>query len=136
MNENKPIKMNDFIADFLLVFKKKNYLFEQSFSHHSLFFSTIFNKVDKVGNFFFFNSIMMVSKLPVECLANIFENLSHENLGVKNYSFTVLHSCVLVNKNWCITAIPILWRHPWNWLIDGFYLDRLPLLAATFVSCL
>ncbi|CAG8435623.1 10805_t:CDS:2 [Rhizophagus irregularis] len=74
--------------------------------------------------------------LPVECLTIIFENLSYEKLGVKNYSFTILHSCILVNKIWCATAIPILWRNPWNWLIEGLYLNRLTLLTATFISCL
>ncbi|GBC00080.1 hypothetical protein RclHR1_03740004 [Rhizophagus clarus] len=74
--------------------------------------------------------------LPVECLTIIFEQLSYEKLGVKNYSFTLLHSCILVNKIWCATAIPILWRNPWNWLIEGLYLNRLTLLTATFISCL
>jgi hypothetical protein len=79
---------------------------------------------------------MVSLALPVECLTIIFENLSYETLGVKNYSFTILHSCILVNKIWCATAIPILWRNPWNWLIEGLYLNRLSLLTATFITCL
>ncbi|RIA99321.1 hypothetical protein C1645_811555 [Glomus cerebriforme] len=79
---------------------------------------------------------MASSVLPVECLSIIFEHLSYERMGVKNYSFTILHSCILVNKSWCVTAIPILWRNAWNWLIDGLYLNRLSLLTATFITCL
>ena len=25
-----------------------------------------------------------------------------------------LYSCLLVNKTWCKTAVPILWRNPWK----------------------
>jgi hypothetical protein len=45
-------------------------------------------------------------KLNVDCLALIFNELQ-EN---KNS----LYSCLLVNRDWCIVAVPILWKnHSW-----------------------
>jgi hypothetical protein len=29
-----------------------------------------------------------------------------------NYDSNSLHSCLLVNRTWCVTAVPILWRKP------------------------
>ncbi|GBC10130.1 hypothetical protein RclHR1_09360008 [Rhizophagus clarus] len=46
----------------------------------------------------------MSSLLPLEIFEEIFENLHDDKI--------TLHSCILVNRSWCITAIPILWRRP------------------------
>ncbi|CAG8499138.1 3658_t:CDS:1 [Scutellospora calospora] len=47
-----------------------------------------------------------MSFLPHLCLENIFLNLSQDS--------KTLHSCILVNKQWCISSIPILWRDPFK----------------------
>src|SRR5436190_15757345 len=44
----------------------------------------------------------MSAFLPPEIFEEIFENLQDDKIS--------LHSCVLVNRSWCITAIPILWK--------------------------
>src|SRR4051812_6675489 len=46
-----------------------------------------------------------MSKLNKDCLSLIFEELYDD----KNS----LYHCLLVNKLWCETVIPILWRDPW-----------------------
>ncbi|CAG8758032.1 2280_t:CDS:1, partial [Gigaspora rosea] len=44
--------------------------------------------------------------LPHLCLENIFLNLAQDS--------KTLHSCVLVNKQWSISTVPILWRDPFR----------------------
>ncbi|RIA98292.1 hypothetical protein C1645_750486, partial [Glomus cerebriforme] len=70
----------------------------------------------------------MSPPLPTDCLNVIFKCLL-DDAGS-------LHSCLLVNKLWCETVIPLLWNNPWqctqlfidtkNWL----------LLVRTLLSCL
>ncbi|KAF0557219.1 RNI-like protein [Gigaspora margarita] len=48
--------------------------------------------------------------LPNECLHGIFSNIKgqHNNL----------FSCLLVNRQWCVNVLPILWNELdvfWNW---------------------
>ncbi|PKC08410.1 hypothetical protein RhiirA5_416944 [Rhizophagus irregularis] len=43
-------------------------------------------------------------KLDKDVLFLIFEELKNDK--------KFLHSCLLVNRNWCVTAVPILWRDP------------------------
>jgi hypothetical protein len=50
-----------------------------------------------------------MSKLNKNILYLIFEELQYD----KN----ALHSCLLVNKIWCETIVPILWKNPWKYLI-------------------
>src|SRR5206468_3587022 len=45
-------------------------------------------------------------KLNRDVLCLIFEELQDDNKA--------LYSCLLVNKTWCITAVPILWKNPWK----------------------
>jgi hypothetical protein len=49
-----------------------------------------------------------MSKLNGDVLYLILKELNND----KN----TLHSCLLVNKTWCETIIPILWRNPWKYL--------------------
>ncbi|CAG8540410.1 15320_t:CDS:1 [Funneliformis mosseae] len=44
--------------------------------------------------------------LPYVCLSNIFQHLEKDQRS--------LHSCVFVNKQWCMSAIPELWRNPFE----------------------
>src|SRR3954452_11912447 len=54
---------------------------------------------------FFFFSISFkkkkMEKLNVDCLILIFDELTDKNS---------LHSCLLVNKEWCKLVVPILWK--------------------------
>ncbi|RGB38705.1 hypothetical protein C1646_755411 [Rhizophagus diaphanus] len=52
-----------------------------------------------------------MSKLNRDVLYLILKELEHNN--------NALHSCVLVNKTWCEIIIPILWKNPWKYLIEG-----------------
>ncbi|RIA89939.1 hypothetical protein C1645_876403 [Glomus cerebriforme] len=51
-----------------------------------------------------------MSKFPIlvdDCLRDIFEYLNSDP--------ETLHSCILVNRQWCQNAVPILWRNPWKY---------------------
>ncbi|RGB43413.1 hypothetical protein C1646_749802 [Rhizophagus diaphanus] len=50
-----------------------------------------------------------MSSLSVDVLFLVFGELESDNKS--------LYSCILVNKTWCATAIPILWRNPGQYLI-------------------
>src|SRR5437763_3570679 len=47
-----------------------------------------------------------MSKLPVDCLNEIFEYLEEDKV--------TLHSCLLVNRLWCKVSVRILWRNIWE----------------------
>ncbi|PKC70279.1 hypothetical protein RhiirA1_454960 [Rhizophagus irregularis] len=51
-----------------------------------------------------------MSKLNKDILFLIFEELQDDSKS--------LFSCLIVNKLWCETVIPILWRNPWRYNID------------------
>jgi hypothetical protein len=63
----------------------------------SLFFSFIIKII---------TSFLIMSKLPVDCLNEIFEYLEEDK-------FT-LYSCLLVNRLWCGISVKILWRNVRN----------------------
>ena len=48
-----------------------------------------------------------MSKLSVDILSIIFEDLEQEN-------DKALYSCIFVNREWCQVAIPFLWKNPWK----------------------
>src|SRR4051794_11478893 len=48
-----------------------------------------------------------MSELSIDILSMIFEELVKEN-GKE------LYSCIFVNREWCQTAIPFLWKNPWK----------------------
>src|SRR6266498_2376104 len=51
-----------------------------------------------------------MSKLNKDILFLIFEELQDDSKS--------LFSCLMVNKLWCETVIPILWRNPWYYAIN------------------
>ncbi|CAG8613505.1 6939_t:CDS:1, partial [Racocetra persica] len=53
----------------------------------------------------------MAAKLPYLCLHEIFEYTFINHAATK---LTDILSCIYVNRNWYKTAIPILWRDPFN----------------------
>ncbi|GES99310.1 hypothetical protein GLOIN_2v1765864 [Rhizophagus clarus] len=55
-------------------------------------------------------------------------NLIFENLKVN------LYPCLLVNKTWCETIVPIIWKNPWNDLIGSLYFKREKSLLKVIVS--
>src|SRR5207248_5096055 len=46
-----------------------------------------------------------ISKLNKDVLFLIFYELQSDRRS--------LHSCLLVNRTWCETTVPILWKNPW-----------------------
>src|ERR1700722_1093220 len=48
-----------------------------------------------------------MSKLNKDILFLIFEELQDDSKS--------LFSCLMVNRLWCETVIPILWRNPWRY---------------------
>src|SRR4051812_16816966 len=73
-----------------------------------------------------------MSKLTRDCLLIIFEELGND---VKS-----LYSCLLVNRLWCETVVPILWKNPWKVLKNKYkvidYSRRLTCLHETILSFL
>src|SRR3984957_9177190 len=49
-------------------------------------------------------------KLNKDILFLLFEGLQEDSKS--------LFSCLMVNRLWCETVIPILWRNPWRYDID------------------
>ncbi|POG63048.1 hypothetical protein GLOIN_2v1690355, partial [Rhizophagus irregularis DAOM 181602=DAOM 197198] len=54
------------------------------------------------------NSTNSSKSLPAECLQHIFAHLS--------YSKSSLHSCLLVNRLWCVNVVKVLWSQPFHLL--------------------
>src|SRR6266516_1455151 len=52
-----------------------------------------------------------MSKLNGDVLYLIFEELQDDK--------ETLYSCISINKTWCETIIPILWRNPWKYYLKG-----------------
>ncbi|PKK60170.1 hypothetical protein RhiirC2_793724 [Rhizophagus irregularis] len=52
-----------------------------------------------------------MSNLNNDILYLIFEELQDDD--------NTLYSCLLVNKTWCETTVPILWKDPWKRLKNG-----------------
>lgn len=48
----------------------------------------------------------MVQSLPRECLEEVFHLLQNDKAS--------LHACLLVNRFWCSSVAPFLWRHPFK----------------------
>src|SRR6266542_2256559 len=53
---------------------------------------------------------LIMSKLNKDILFLLFEELQND--------LKSLFSCLLVNRIWCETVIPILWRDPWCYNIN------------------
>ncbi|CAG8513054.1 13973_t:CDS:1 [Ambispora leptoticha] len=73
----------------------------------------------------------MASSLPNDCLADIFEILSEDKL--------TLYSCLLVNRQWCKSVVPFLWRKPFDllkYLTYNKLSTRHPKLIHSYVACL
>src|SRR5213083_800851 len=69
----------------------------------------------------------MMTKLNVDCLNLIFDELEED----KNS----LHSCLLVNKEWCNIAVPILWKKYSNVILFKEN-EESKNLVNTILSCL
>src|SRR5687768_14719179 len=54
-----------------------------------------------------------MSKLNEDVLFLLFEELQSDS--------KTLFSCLLVNRLWCETVIPILWRNPWGYKDNTIY---------------
>ncbi|EXX77586.1 uncharacterized protein OCT59_012762 [Rhizophagus irregularis] len=67
-----------------------------------------------------------MSKLNKDILFLIFEELQDDSES--------LFSCLMVNRLWCETVIPILWRNPWCYDIDYRNKDYLFIIIASYLS--
>jgi hypothetical protein len=62
-------------------------------------------------------------KLDRDVLYLIFEELQDDKRA--------LHSCLLINKTWCETIIPVLWRNPWRYNLNT---EKEKLLSNVIIS--
>jgi hypothetical protein len=65
-------------------------------------------------------------KLNKDILFLIFEELQDDSKP--------LFSCLMVNKLWCETVIPILWRNPWHYNINYSNKSNLFSIIASYLS--
>src|SRR3954452_20820785 len=68
-----------------------------------------------------------MSKLNTDILFLILEELQDD--------LKSLFSCLMVNRIWCETAVPVLWRNPWHYRIKNSDKNK-SYLFAIFISCL
>ncbi|EXX73270.1 hypothetical protein RirG_061740 [Rhizophagus irregularis DAOM 197198w] len=67
-----------------------------------------------------------MAKLNKDILFLIFEELQVDS--------KTLFSCLMVNKIWCETVIPILWRNPWRYEINYSNKNYLFMIIASYLS--
>jgi hypothetical protein len=67
-----------------------------------------------------------MSKLNKDVLFLIFEKLQDDSKS--------LFSCLMVNRLWCETAVPILWRNPWFYDINYSTKDYLFAIIISYLS--
>ncbi|CAG8660829.1 44988_t:CDS:2 [Gigaspora margarita] len=70
-------------------------------------------------------SYVTLTDFPAECLYEIFLYLKNDNASLFN--------CLMVNRNWCRQAIPLLWRKPFS---KHPNVTMPYLLIKTYLSCL
>ncbi|CAG8552906.1 4859_t:CDS:1 [Paraglomus occultum] len=72
----------------------------------------------------------MAPSLPKELFKIIFDE--HED------DLFTLHSCILVNRNWCIVALQYLWARPFTLLLSSQkagHVQSIENLITTFIEC-
>src|SRR5579859_4127508 len=67
-----------------------------------------------------------MSKLNKDTLFLIFEELRDDSKS--------LFSCLMVNRLWCETVIPILWKDPWCYNINYNNKYNLFIIVASYLS--
>src|ERR1700743_1707586 len=67
-----------------------------------------------------------MSQLNKDILFLIFEELHDDSKS--------LFSCLMVNRTWCETVIPILWRNPWCYAINYKNKNYLFMIIASYLS--
>src|SRR6266496_4138904 len=65
-----------------------------------------------------------MSKHNKDILYFIFEELQDDSKA--------LFSCLMVNRDWCETAIPILWKNPWKYYYNINYYNKYYLYEIIF----
>jgi hypothetical protein len=71
----------------------------------------------------------MAACLTADCLANVFSHFDADPHS--------LHSFLLVNRHWCINAVPILWRRTFYVTAHGHFSPKSRCrLISTYLSCL
>src|SRR2546429_548694 len=67
---------------------------------------------------------IMASVLPYVCLSNIFQHIDKDQKS--------LYSCTFINKQWCMSALPELWRNPFENQESKQQIS----LTNTYIACL
>src|SRR6185369_11908533 len=69
-----------------------------------------------------------MASLPFELLAMVFDEYADNR--------SMLHSCILVNRNWCAVALQYLWAKPFTLLYSSPRTSRLvDNLITAFIEC-
>src|SRR6266498_1877213 len=77
---------------------------------------------------FFFLSFeyKKMSKLNKDVLFSLFKELQDDSKS--------LFSCLMVNKLWCETMIPVLWENPWRYNVSYYYKSSLYYIIIFYLS--
>src|SRR5579862_7365057 len=67
-----------------------------------------------------------MSRLNNDILFLIFEELQDDSKA--------LFSCLMVNRLWCETAIPVLWRNPWCYDIKYYNQSSLYYIVTSYLT--
>jgi hypothetical protein len=70
----------------------------------------------------------MAATLPELCLHSILKELEGD--------WKALYTCILINRHWCISAIPELWRDPFTFCFEYGQKERYVQLMDSYTRCL
>ncbi|RIA88842.1 hypothetical protein C1645_773858 [Glomus cerebriforme] len=78
----------------------------------------------------------MTIELPTECLIKIFEQFTVK-YNQEEFDYVSLRSCLLVNRQWCVVAVPMLWEEPlMNLQLHKSTHDRFHMPITTYIMSL
>src|ERR1044072_7562609 len=70
----------------------------------------------------------MAATLPELCLHLIFKELEKD--------WKAQYTCILINRHWCISAIPELWKDPFSFCFESGQKERYVQLMDSYIKCL
>ncbi|CAB4381478.1 unnamed protein product [Rhizophagus irregularis] len=70
----------------------------------------------------------MAATLPELCLHLIFKELEKD--------WKARYTCILINRHWCISAIPELWKDPFSFCFESGQKERYVQLMDSYIKCL
>ncbi|GES95784.1 hypothetical protein GLOIN_2v1883720 [Rhizophagus clarus] len=70
----------------------------------------------------------MAATLPELCLHLILKELERD--------WKARYTCILINRHWCISAVPELWKDPFSFCLESGQKERYVQLMDSYIKCL